>query len=153
METLEPLLAAHPFFADLPAPHLALLVGCATNTRFDAGQFLFRAGDEADRFFLVRHGKVAVEIQPPGGEPIVLQTLRDGEILGWSWLVPPYHWKFDAVAVEQTRAVALDGACLRKKCEADHDLGYELLKRFAQVMEQRLEAARLQVLDVYRPRS
>jgi hypothetical protein len=75
--------------------------------------------------------------------------LGEGEILGWSWLIPPYNWHFDARAVELTRAIALDGKCLRNKCEQDHDLGYELLKRFAHIMEQRLQATRLQLLDVY----
>jgi len=153
MDDLARVLAAHPFFADLPPAHLALLVGCATNTRLPAGAFLCRTGEEADRFYLLRAGKVALEILPPGCEPVVVQTLRDGEILGWSWLVPPHQWSFDAVAVEETRAIVLDGACLRGKCEADHDLGYELLRRFAIVIAERLEATRLQLLDVYRPRS
>jgi CRP/FNR family cyclic AMP-dependent transcriptional regulator len=149
METLEGILSAHPFFHDLPPRHLGLLIGCASNVRFEPGQFLFRTGEEANQFFLIRHGRVALEITAPGRRPLTLQTLGEGEILGWTWLIPPYHWMFDAQAIEQTRAVALDGRCLRGKCEADHDLGYELLKRFAQVMEQRLVAARLQLLDVY----
>jgi CRP-like cAMP-binding protein len=149
METLEPILAQHPFFHDLDARHLALLVGCASNVRFAEGQFLFRTGEEANQFFLVRHGRVALEIVVPGRPALTVQTVGAGDILGWSWLIPPYHWLFDARAVEQTRAVSLDGRCLRTKCEADHDLGYELLKRFAHIMEQRLQATRLQLLDVY----
>jgi CRP/FNR family cyclic AMP-dependent transcriptional regulator len=149
MENLEPLLARHPFFADLSAPHLALLVGCARNVRFAAGEFLFRVGEEANQFFLVREGHIAIEIAPPGGAAHTLQTIGAGDVLGWSWLIPPYHWKFDARAIEPVRGLALDGKCLRTKCEADHDLGYELLKRFAQVMEERLQATRLQLLDVY----
>ena len=149
MENLEPLLARHPFFADLPPAHLVLLVGCARNVRFAAGEFLFRAGEEANQFFLVREGHVAIEIAPPGGAAHTLQTIGAGEVLGWSWLIPPYHWKFDARAIEPVRALALDGKCLRTKCDADHDLGYELLKRFAQVLEERLQATRLQLLDVY----
>ena len=149
METLERILADHPFFAGLAADHLRLLVGCASNVRVDAGQFLCREGEEADRFFLVRAGRVALEIAVPGGPPAAVQTIGAGEILGWSWLIPPYHWPFDARAVEQTRALALDGTCLRQKCEADHELGYELLKRFARVIERHLEATRLQLLDVY----
>ncbi len=149
METLERILAEHPFFSGLPADHLGLLVGCAENVRVDAGRFLCHEGEEADRFFLVRAGRVALEIAVPGGSPATLQTLGPGEILGWSWLIPPYHWPFDARAVEQTRALALDGTCLRQKCEADHELGYELLKRFARVIERHLEATRLQLLDVY----
>jgi CRP-like cAMP-binding protein len=149
MDTLERILAGHPFFHDLDARHLALLVGCASNVRFQAGEFLFRAGEEANRFFLVREGRVAIEIAPPGAAAHTLQTVGTGDVLGWSWLIPPYHWKFDARAVEDTRALALDGTCLRTKCETDHDLGYELLKRFAQIMEERLQATRLQLLDVY----
>ncbi len=149
METLEAILSAHPFFHDLESRHLDLLVGCASNVRIDPGQFLFHTGEEANQFFLIRHGLVALEIAAPGRRPLTLHTLGEGEILGWTWLIPPYHWMFDSRAIEQTRAVALDGKCLRGKCEADHDLGYELLKRFAHIMEQRLVAARLQLLDVY----
>jgi len=149
METLERILSGHPFFEELAAAHLELIVGCASNVRFDAGQFLFHTGEEANEFFLIRAGRIALEVAPPGRTPLVVQTLGEGDILGWSWLIPPYHWVFDARAIEPTRAIALDGKCLRAKCESDHDLGYELLKRFAHIMEQGLQAARLQLLDVY----
>jgi CRP/FNR family cyclic AMP-dependent transcriptional regulator len=149
METLEGILSAHRFFHALDPRYLALLVGCAANVRFDAGEFLFRTGEEANQFFLIRAGKVALEISAPGRVPIVVQTVREDEILGWSWLIPPYHWQLDARAVEPTRAIALDGKCMRTKCEADHDLGYELLKRFAHIIEERLLQTRLQLLDVY----
>ncbi|HUU12902.1 MAG TPA: cyclic nucleotide-binding domain-containing protein [Terriglobia bacterium] len=151
METLEPILAEHPFFARLEDRHLKLLVGCAANVRFDAGQYIFRGGEEANQFYLIRHGRVAVEIYAAERGSITILTLGEGEILGWSWLLPPYHWQFDARAVELTRAIALDGVCLRKKCEEDHDLGYELLKRFAHIIEDRLEATILQLLNVYEP--
>jgi CRP/FNR family transcriptional regulator, cyclic AMP receptor protein len=149
METLERVLAGHPFFEGLDPRHLTVLVGCASNVRFDDAHFLFRAGDESNQFFLLRGGMVALEIAPPGRTPLVVETLSEGDILGWSWLVPPYHRMFDARAVGPVSAVALDGHCLRAKCEADHDLGYELLKRVAHIMEQRLQATRLQLLDVY----
>ena len=149
METLERILSTHRFFHDLEQRYLDLLVGCAANVRFAAEQFLFRTGEEANQFFLIREGKVALEISAPGRVPIIVQTLRENEILGWSWLIPPYHWQLDARAVEPTRAIALDGKCMRTKCEADHDLGYELLKRFARIIEDRLQQARLQLLDVY----
>ncbi len=90
-----------------------------------------------------------MEIFAPQRKPIMLATLAEGEILGWSWLLPPYQWRLHAHALETVRAIALDGKCLRTKCEQNHDLGYEILKRFAQIMEQRLEATRLQLLDVY----
>lgn len=149
METLEPVLAEHPFFQALPQEDLHILVGCAMNVRFDAGQQIFREGDEANEFYLIRHGKVALEVAVPGRPSVTIQTLGAGEILGWSWLVPPYRWRFDARAVETVRAIALDGKCLRVKCEADPRLGFELFKRFAQVVIERLQAARLQLLDVY----
>jgi hypothetical protein len=85
----------------------------------------------------------------PSRGPIILQTLGEGEVLGWSWLVAPYRWRFDGRAVELTRAIALDGECLRGKCEEDHDLGYELMKRVSLVMEKLVQATRLQLADVY----
>lgn len=149
MRTLEPFLAEHPFLKGLDPHHLKILVGCASNVRFDAGQFILRESEEANNFYIIRHGKVAVELFAAERGTITIQTIGEGEILGWSWLIPPYHWRFDAKAIELTRAIALDGKCLRTKCEQDHDLGYELLKRFAHVITQRLEATRLQLLDVY----
>jgi CRP-like cAMP-binding protein len=149
METLGRILAEHPFFKGLEEPYLQLLVGCASNVRFNAGEVIFREGEEANRFYLIRQGKVAVETFAPGRGPIIIQTLGEGELVGWSWLIAPYRWRFDGRAVELTRAIALDGECLRGKCEEDHNLGYELMKRVAHVMEQRLEATRLQLLDVY----
>jgi CRP/FNR family transcriptional regulator, cyclic AMP receptor protein len=149
METLEPILAEHPFSRDLEKRYLDLLVGCAANMRFDPGQFLFREGDEANQFYLIRDGVVALEVFAGPAGQLTVTTMSGGEVLGWSWLFPPYRWKFDARAVELTRAIALDAKCLRTKCEADHDLGYELLKRFAYMVEQRLDATRLQLLNVY----
>jgi len=149
VETLERILIDHPFFAGMREEYMDLLVGCASNVRFDAGQFILREGEEANKFYLIRQGQVALEIYAPERGSINIQTLSAGEILGWSWLVPPYRWRFDARAVELTRALALDGKCLREKCERDHSLGYELLKRFSQVMVDHLTAARLQLINVY----
>jgi CRP-like cAMP-binding protein len=149
METLEGILAEHPFFKGLDPRYLQLAVGCASNARFEAGELVFREGEEANHFFLIRQGKVALEVFAPSRGSLTIQTLEDGEILGWSWLIPPYHWRFDARAVEMTRTIVLDGRCLRAKCEEDHDLGYELLKRFAAILGQRLDATRFQLLDIY----
>ncbi len=153
METLEPILAKHPFLKGLKPEHLKILVGCASNVRFNAGQFLFHEGEEANEFYMIREGKVAVQIQGAERGPIIVQTIGEGEVLGWSWLIPPYRWRFDVKALELTRAIALDGKCLRTKSEEDHDLGYELLRRFAGIIVERLEATRLQLLDVYKARS
>jgi CRP-like cAMP-binding protein len=149
VKEIEELLAEHPFSCGLPASALRLMVGCATNVRFDPGAYLFRTGEAADRFFIVRHGEVAIEVYEPGRGRITIDTAGEGEVLGWSWLVPPHRWLFEGRAVTLVRAIALDGACLREKCEANHDLGYELLKRVTHVIADRLAAARLQLLDLY----
>lgn len=150
METLEPILREHPFFRGLNDEYLALVVGCASNVRFEAGSFIFHEGDPADRFFVIRHGHVALELDGAGHHgPIIIQTLGEGDVMGFSWLFEPHRWAFDAHAIELTRAIALDGICLRGKCEADPRLGYEFMKRFAQVVVKRLEATRLQLMDVY----
>jgi CRP-like cAMP-binding protein len=149
METLERIIAEHPFFAGLESYYTGLLVGCGANVRFHPGTYIFKEGEEANEFYLIRSGRVALEVFAPQHKPVVIETLEEGDILGWSWLLPPYLWKFHAHAVQDTRAIALDGKCLRTKCEQNHDLGYEVLKRFAQIMERRLEATRLQILDVY----
>lgn len=149
MPSLESLLVQHPFFKELAAPHLHLVLGCASNVRFNAGEFLFREGEAANQFYLIRHGKVALQMFIPQRGPITIETIEAGDVLGWSWLFPPYRWHFDAQALELTRATAFDGQCLRTKCDEDHDLGYDLMRRFAQVMTQRLQATRLQLLDVY----
>ena len=149
METLERLLREHEFFRGLAPEYVTLLAGCATNVRFPAGAFLFEEGEPADRFFLVRHGRVGIEVAAPGRGPIVVQTVGPGEIVGFSWLFEPHRWEFDARAVEATTAVALDGVCLRGKCEEDLVLGFDLMQRFARVVIQRLQNTRLQLLDVY----
>ena len=113
------------------------------------GEFLFHEGDPANQFYLVRSGRVRLETLVPGRAPVVLETIQAGEVIGWSWLFPPYLWHFDAVATESVRATVFDGKCLRGKCEENHDLGYELAMRSAQIMMQRLQATRLQLLDVY----
>ena len=149
METLEGLIAEHPLFKGLEMRHLKFLVGCASNVRFEPGQFVFREGGEANQCYLIRHGKVSLEIDAPPRGSIIIQTLGEGDVLGWSQLFPPYRWKFSAKAIESTRAIALDGKCLRGKSEEDHDLGYELLKGFARVVQERLDATRLQLINVY----
>ncbi|BAP88256.1 cyclic nucleotide-binding protein [Burkholderiales bacterium GJ-E10] len=149
MKDIAQILHDQPFLAGLAPAQEALLAGCARNRHFAADRYLFREGDPADEFFLIRHGKVALEIAAPGHPPRVIATLHEGDIVGASWLVPPYRWTFDARAAGDLRAIGLDAACLRGKCEADHDLGYDMMKRFLPVLVQRLHAARLQMLDIY----
>ncbi len=155
MQTLETILAEHPFFEKLRPEYLQLITGCASNVRFDAGKggnYIFREGEEATRFYLVRQGKVALEIYAAQHGPVTIETIEAGEVLGWSWLFPPYRWHFSGRVIEPTRAIALDGRCLRAKGEEDHDLGYELMKRVAQIMMERLQATRIRLLDIYSDR-
>lgn len=148
-ENLEQIVNEHPFFHGMRPGQLHLLAGCASNEHFEAGQFLLRQGEEAAKCYLIRHGKVSLEVYTPDRGAIEVQTLGEGDILGWSWLVPPHRWRLDARAIEMTRAIVLDGERMRQECERDHELGYELLKRFNTVMAENLEALRFQLLNVY----
>jgi CRP/FNR family cyclic AMP-dependent transcriptional regulator len=149
MEAIDTLLRGSPIFEGLEPDALSLIAGCASNVRFDQGAVIFREGDAADTFFLIRHGTVALEMFVPARGAAVIETIEAGEVVGWSWLFPPYRWHFDARALTQLRATSFDGACLRGKCDDDPVLGYELMSRFAQVLIERLQWTRLRLLDVY----
>ena len=149
IENLDRIVREHAFFAGLDEPFCKLVCGCAKNVRFEAGQYLFHEGDSADQFYLLRHGRVGLEVTTPGRGAVTFLTVGEGEIVGVSWLIPPYRWAYAAKALELVRAISMDATCLRNKCEADHDLGYEMMKRFMPVIVQRLHATRLQILDVY----
>lgn len=149
IESLEKVLTQHPFVEGLKPEHINLIVGCATNVIFEPGKYLFKEGEDANSFYIIRSGKVALEVYSPEKGSIIIQTLGEGEVIGWSWMVPPYQWKFDARAVELTRVIELDGNCLRNKCEDDPSLGYEIMKRLANVFDIRIGAMRMQLLDLY----
>jgi CRP-like cAMP-binding protein len=149
METLAELIASSPVFAGLEKDDLALIAGCAQNVGFADDELLFREGDDADTFYLVRRGRVAFELHTPDRGGLVIDTADSGDVVGWSWLFPPYRWHFDARAAGDVRAIAFDGACLRGKCADDTRLGYELMQRFAAVMIDRLQHTRFRLLDVY----
>jgi CRP-like cAMP-binding protein len=145
------LLREHPFTAGLEDSWIELIAGCAVNERVPAGAYMCREGQRADHFYLLRKGSIALEMHVPGRGPITLLTLPEGEILGVSWLVPPYRWIFDARALEGVAVLAFDAACLRDKCEADPALGYALMKRFVPKLVDRLRSAHIQSADVYGP--
>jgi CRP-like cAMP-binding protein len=149
MRTIDALLAEIPSLAGLRDEHLELIAGCARNRVFAAGERLLHEGEPANQFYVIRSGDVALETYVPHHGALTIETLHDGDLLGWSWLVAPYRTMFDARAMGETHAVSFDGACLRGKCEADHDLGYELMARFTAVIVERLQATRLRLLDVY----
>ncbi len=143
------MLEAHPLFADLPDDAADLVAGCARNVAFEAGAKLIVEGDAADTFYLVRRGRVAIEVHVPGRGPVVLETVGAGAIVGWSWLVPPYRWTFDARAIEPVGAIAIDGACLRAKAQAEPAFGFALLTRISVELLARLQATRMRLLDLY----
>lgn len=147
IEGLDRFLKEHPFFHDMDPHACETIAGCAANERFNSGEYLFHEGNAANKFYLIRHGKIALEIHVPVREPIIVDTLNDGDILGWAWLVPPYQWVYDACALETTRLVSLDAQCLRSKYETDHRLAYELFKRFIPVMADRLAATRRRMIE------
>ena len=149
METIEMLLHEVPLFACLEPGQLELIAGCGSNVHFDTDQVLFREGDPADTFYVVRHGSVALETFVPSRGGVTIETLEAGEVLGWSWLFEPYRWHFDARALSPLRATAFDAACLRGKCDDDPKLGYALMSRFAGVLIERLQWTRLRLLDIY----
>jgi CRP-like cAMP-binding protein len=149
METIQKLLREVPLFAGLTPVQLDLLAGCASNARYRDGEMLFREGGEANTFYLVRHGSVALETFVPTRGAMTIETIEPGEVVGWSWLFPPYRYHFDARAIGVVRATAFDGGCLRGKCDSDPALGYDLMCRFAQVLIERLQSSRLRLLDIY----
>lgn len=151
MRAIDELVAEAPGLAGLSAEHRATIAGCGRLEVVESGAWLLREGEPAERFYVIREGAVTIETFAPQRGAVVLQTLHEGDLLGWSWLVPPYRTTFDARAVQRTRLVVFDGACLRGKCEADPALGYALLQRFTGVMLARLQHTRLQLLDLYEP--
>jgi CRP-like cAMP-binding protein len=149
METVEPILAAHPFFKGLEPRHLQRVAACATQVQFKPGEFLCRDGDEARQFYVICQGRVSVEIFSQRRGPVIFQTIGEDGVLGWLWFEKPYHWHLDARALELTRALALDVGCLLRQCEENHDLGYELMKRYAHSLAVKFRVTKLQLMDMY----
>ena len=143
------IVSQHPMFEEFSDEHKELIAGCASNARFDTGELLLQEGQPAEKFYLIRYGKVSVEVHSPAQGRITIQTYDEGDVVGWSWIVSPYRCYHDARARSLTRALAFDGACLRNKAESDPVFGYALLKKFSPLIAQSLERVELQLLDVY----
>lgn len=148
---VEKILSGHPFLKGLSPHQTRLLADSAMVTSFQPGETIFREGDPANRFYLILTGKVAIESYVRDQGNRLIQTIGPGDVLGWSWLFPPFYWHFEARALEATTAIFFYGTPLRAACETDHDLGYELIRRMAAVMLQRLQATRRQLLDLTFP--
>jgi|ERR1043166_1097041 CRP-like cAMP-binding protein len=136
------LIAAHPFFRDLAPRQIELLTDAAMLKEFSKGEVIFKEGDPANRFYIIQSGEVDLLSDGAEGTAVSVERIGKGDVLGWSWLFPPYYWHFDAVAATDTKAIFFYGTWLRESCERDHDFGYAMLKRMSAVVIQRLQAAR-----------
>ena len=145
-KAVESVIAGHPFLRGLKPEHLRLLTDSAMRMRYEAGELIFSEGDPANRFYLIEQGRVSLESPRRDKAPVAVQVIGPGDVLGWSWLFPPYYWHFDARALEPTTAIFFYGTRLREQCEQDHDFGFEMMKRMTQVVIHRLQAARKQLL-------
>lgn len=149
MKDMIDIVSEHPFLAGLDRSLLETIAGCAKNDVYEKDEYLFREGDPAHSFFLIRHGKVGLEMFAPGRGPISFLTVKEGDSVGFSALIEPYHCLYDAQALEQTRVITFDHHCLIDKCEADHEVGYTVLKRMLPQLSKRLQAARMQSANLY----
>ena len=146
--TVQQLIAEHPFFLDLAPQHVAVLVEAAMHKEFKAGEEIFREGDPANRFYIILGGTVDLQSERQDQEPVSLQRIGLGDVLGWSWLFPPYYWHYTARAVTDTQAIFFYGTWLRESCERDHDFGYAMLKRMSDIVVQRLQSARKRLVEI-----
>lgn len=146
---IEHIVKEHPFFEGMQKDHINELIGCATNTHFDGGAYIFHQSAQANHFYIITAGRVTVEFESVGRGAVTIQTIGPGNVLGWSWLFPPYIWHYDARATETTETIAFDARCLVGKCESNPALGYDLMKRFSSVVIERLQATHLQLMDMY----
>lgn len=151
MTPMPEILAGHPLFSGLGNEITDLLAGCARNVHFGSGTYLFKEDEPADLIYLVRSGEVALELRMPGRGKLVVDTVCDGEVVGASWFLPPYRWRFDARAVSPIRATSIDAGCLRDKCDAEPALGYQVFQRFLPILARRLQSTRLRMIDLYAP--
>ena len=149
MTTTRDLVSTHPFLEGLPEPWLARLSYQARRSVHNAGSRLFSEGGRAQRFWLIRDGDVAIDFHVPGRGEVVIEHIGAGTVLGWSWMIKPYQWHFGAVAAQQTLAIEFDAAGVQRLCDQEPALGYELTRRFAEVLVDRLQAARLRLVDLY----
>jgi CRP-like cAMP-binding protein len=149
MQTILDQILEHPFFETFPPQLFEDVAICAETMVFDTDELIYRQGDEADAFYLIQNGRIALEL-PAGHQGIlIIQTIGEGEMLGWSWIFPPYRRQFDARSLRSSRAIVLQAECLRRQCQSNHHLGHELYRRFSQAALTSLQAARFQLLDLY----
>ncbi len=150
-QSIESYLASHDFFSELDERSKKFLADSAVVRELSEGDVLFRQGESADKFYLLRSGEVSVQVPALMGPALQIQKLREDQILGWSWLIPPYRWNFQALALEDAVVLEFDGSIILARCEQDPTFGYQLLKLFAALMSERLDAARQKMMDQWDP--
>jgi len=146
--SLATLVAGHPFLQGMKSEHLAILTACAMPAEFKKDESIFREGDPANRFYLIRSGRVELEAGVKERGRMLIQTIGPGDVLGWSWLFQPYYWRFDARAATPVKAIFFYGTRLREQCEQDPAFGYDVMKRTAEVVVKRLQAARKYLVEL-----
>ena len=149
MKNILDLLLEHKFFREMDHGVVEMIAGCGVNVHFKPNEYVAKTGESADRFYVIKKGKMSIEVHHPSRGPLTIQTLTNNELVGLSWIIPPYVYIFDIRCIEHTSAVAIDGKCIRGKCEEDPKLGYALMKAFTKLMTKRLHNTRMQLLDVY----
>lgn len=149
MKEIKDLLQEQKFFQELSPEMLEFIAGCGHNAHYAPGEYLGKEGTPSDTLWIIRTGKIGANLMHPVRGEMTIFTISPGEIAGFSWIIPPYRLTFDVKALEHTSVIALDGKCLRKKCEEDIHLGYLLMKQSASIMAKRLQDTRMQLLDVY----
>jgi CRP-like cAMP-binding protein len=148
---IEEYLSKQEFFSSLNQEYIKTLARFASEQQIEPDQVLFRQGEHAHHFYLIRNGSITIEIPAITGPQLEVQSLGAGQILGWSWLISPYRWNFQARAEAPTTLLAFDGDAVLAQCEAEPPFGYALLKRFASLMAERLEVARQRMMDQWNP--
>ena len=150
-EAVEGYLSSHKFFSGLDDDHRNFLLNSVAELQVKDGEVLFQQGKPAAKFYLLRDGKISIQVPALMGPTLEIQTLGQDQILGWSWLIAPYRWHFQARAMEDSSLLEFDGSAILAHCEEDPGFGYELLKRFAALMSERLDAARQNMMDQWNP--
>lgn len=144
-------LRSNTIFSDLKVQQIKLLAQHAAEKTVPMGELLFKQDDPAKRFYILKSGAVTVEVPSVYGPPLAIQTLGENDVLGWSWLIPPYRWTFQAKTDKDSVLLVFDGKALLKECDKDTAFGYALMKRFAALMSERLHAARQKIMAAWAP--
>ena len=136
----------HPFLNGMDEQNRWIFLNGAAEQEFAPGEIIFREGEPANTLYLIKSGQVAIEATAPGAEPTDIQILSSGEVLGWSWLFPPFAWHFQARALQPTTVICCDGGRLLVEAEENPAFGYDLMRRISQIVIRRLQTTRQRLL-------